>query len=99
MPCAGVERNQYDRTNPDASRMSPNWKGTDRRKYVRTPKPPCPVCGSEESVVIDSGREYSEDFPVDTFIRRRQCDRGHKFYTGESTFISRPTICGDESST
>jgi transcriptional regulator NrdR family protein len=67
---------------------------SSRRKYDRTPKPPCPKCGDENSKVIDSD-VYNLRVPPGTFSRRRECGVPtcrHKWYTLEQN-ISDSTIC------
>jgi transcriptional regulator NrdR family protein len=59
------------------------WDGRERRRYVRTPKPPCPKCFSRDSNVVDSDVEYI-DCPEDVYPRQRQCkDCCHKWFTFE----------------
>lgn len=67
------------------------WMGR-RRRYERTPKPPCPRCNSDQSKVIDSDVPYVIA-PPGIFTRQRECLNEacrHRFYTYEST------ICGSD---
>lgn len=70
------------------------YTGPERRKYIRTPKPPCPKCGSEDSAVIDCDCEGIPPeylVPPDSFTRRRRCPCGHRWYTVEQNL--KRTIC------
>lgn len=72
-----------------------SWSGPGRRKYDRTPKPPCPKCGSDDSNVVDSDVE-NLPVPPGTFSRQRECKGAgckHRWYTLEQN-LSDSTIYG-----
>jgi len=67
------------------------WDGKERRASDRA-KPPCPVCGCDRSVVVDSPGVSSL---AEVYLRVRQCDECRaRWRTYESNDCPQKPISG-----